>query len=212
MKKQILDRIKALGGNIDRVKGQSLVDDLRSITFNTVLYERPSDTPWALAEQQEPIYGLSEYVEKNQTLFNTDPDAFFHQLIQDYYQLTEEGRGQTFWQPFLFTPFKEGTEDFEEWNYDFLQDDIDLKAIIQLTKNPKPGFLQLFYRYSFPDHYYLCLSDPDPENPTLFGTDHEVFFREVIDRGCLEDFFNHCMTPEELIEIVKTELEMKNKS
>lgn len=98
-------------------------------------------------------------------------------MIQEYYQLTEEGRGQSFWQPTLFTPYKEGTADFNEWNDDFLDDEIDLKAIIQLTDNPEPDFLQLFYRYGFPDHLYICASDPCPENPTLFGTDHEFFLR-----------------------------------
>jgi len=52
-----------------------------------------------------------------------------------------------------FTPYQAGTADFDEWNRDFLEDDIDLKAVIQLTQNPKPDFLQLFYRYSFPDRY-----------------------------------------------------------
>ena len=209
MKKQILDRIKALGGNTDHVQGHSLVDDLVSIQFNTVLYERPSDAPWATADQQEPIFGLGEYIDQHKTVLDADPDAFYRKLIQDYYQLTEEGRGQTFWQPFLFTPYKEGTDDFEEWNYDFLQSDIDLTEVIQLTQNPKPDFLQLFYRYGFPDQYYICLSDPKPENPTLLGTDHEVFFKEVTNQGNLEDFLNSCMTPAELIEIVKGALEKK---
>lgn len=41
MKIEILKRIQALGGNIDQIKGLSLIDDLQSITFNTVLSERP---------------------------------------------------------------------------------------------------------------------------------------------------------------------------
>ena len=132
----------------------------------------------------------------------------FNQLIQEYYQLTEEGRGQTFWQAVRFTPYQAGTADFDEWNRDFLEDDIDLKAVIQLTQNPKPDFLQLFYRYSFPDRYYICLSDPDPENPTLFGTDHEVFFTEVTHEGSLEDFLNRCMTPSELMSIIKAKMNL----
>ena len=208
MKKEILDRIKALGGNIDQVKGVSWVDDLCAISLNTVLYERPQDTPWAAADDQEPIYGLGDYIDQHQAELDLNPDAFFNQLIQEYYQLTEEGRGQTFWQAVHFTPYQAGTADFDEWNRDFLEDDIDLKAVIQLTQNPKPDFLQLFYRYSFPDRYYICLSDPDPENPTLFGTDHEVFFTEVTHEGSLEDFFNRCMTPSELISIIKAKMNL----
>ena len=45
MKKEILEKIKQLGGNIDNVKGNSLADDLLSITFDTVLYQKPEDTP-----------------------------------------------------------------------------------------------------------------------------------------------------------------------
>ncbi len=176
--KEILERIQALGGNIDQIKGVSWIDDLCAIRFNSVLYERPQDTPWAKADDQEPIYGLGEYIDQHQAELDKNPDAFFTQLIQEYYQLTEEGRGQSFWQPILFTPYKEGTADFKEWNDDFLDDDVDLNAIIQLTQNPKPELLQLFYRYSFPDHLYICVSDPCPENPTLFGTDHEVFLEK----------------------------------
>lgn len=211
MKKQILERIKALGGNIDHIKGQSWVEDLVSIQFNTVLYERPSDAPWATADQQEPIYGLDKYIEQHRAQFNLDSDVFFSQMIQDFYQLTEEGRAQTFWQPFLFTPYKIDSDDFEEWNYDFLQDDIDLKEVIKFTQNSKPDFLQLFYRYRFPDQFYICLSDPNPENPTLFGTDHENFFKGVTNQGSLEQFLNRCITPDELIEMVKEYLKGENK-
>lgn len=92
MKKEILERIQALGGNIDQIKGVSWIDDLCAIRFNTVLYERPQDTPWATADDQEPIYGLGEYIDQHQAELDKNPDAFFTQLIQEYYQLTEEGR------------------------------------------------------------------------------------------------------------------------
>jgi hypothetical protein len=51
------------------------------------------------------------------------------------------------------------------------------------------------------------LSDPNPENPTVFGTDHEVFFSELTNEGNLDDFLNRFMTKNELIEIVKDKLE-----
>lgn len=65
MKKEILERIQALGGNIDQIKGVSWIDDLCAIRFNSVLYERPQDTPWATADDQEPIYGLGEYIDQH---------------------------------------------------------------------------------------------------------------------------------------------------
>lgn len=51
MKKEIVNRIKQLGGNVANVKGVSLQEDLCAITFNTALYQKPEDTPWLSAEK-----------------------------------------------------------------------------------------------------------------------------------------------------------------
>ena len=206
MKKEILDRIKLLGGNTDGVKGKSLADDLQAITFNTVLYQRPEDTPWQTAEDAEPIYGIGEFIDRHEALFREDPEAFYTKITDTYFCLTEEGYGQFFWQPRLFTPFKEGTEDFDEWNPDFADGDTDLSEIIAHTGTRKPDFIALFYSYGFPDNYYICVNDPNPENPTLFGTDHEVFFQEVTHEGNLADFLATFMTRDELLELIRKRL------
>lgn len=207
MKKEILEKIQQLGGNIDNVKGNSLADDILSITFNTVLYQKPEDTPWQTADQAEPIYGIGQFINENEALFNTDKQALHNKIIDKYFRLTNEGYGQVFWQPKLFTPFKQGTADFKEWNDDFTNEDTDLSEIIKVTNDKTPDFIEVFYSYGFPDNYYICLSDPNPANPTLFGTDHEVFFREVTNEGSLEDFINTFMTKEELLTIVKNRIE-----
>jgi len=119
MKQEILNRIQALGGDISQVKGTSLAEDLSAITFNTILYEKPEDTAWSRADEEEPIYGLGEWVDAHMELYKTDKKAFYDQMIADFYRFTEEGRGQHFWTASLFTPFKEGTEDYEEWYDDF---------------------------------------------------------------------------------------------
>lgn len=49
-------KTKQLGGNIDNVKGNSLTQDILSINFDTVLYQKPEDTPWQTAEDTEPTY------------------------------------------------------------------------------------------------------------------------------------------------------------
>jgi hypothetical protein len=204
MQKEILNRIKELGGNIDFVTGKSLEDDLLSIKFNTVLYQKPTDRPWETAEESEPIYGLGEFVDENIELYKTDKKAFYDKMIEKYYCLTKEGLGQMFWTAELFTPFKEGTADFEEWNSYFECDElINLEEIRKHTNEQKPDFIQLFYSYGFPDTFYVCLSDPNPENPTLFGTDHEVFFNEITNEGTLKNLLQTFMTKSELIEIVK---------
>ena len=69
MKKEILNRIKQLGGNVANVKGVSLQEDLCAITFNTALYQKPEDTPWLSAEDTEPIEGLGDWVDENMELF-----------------------------------------------------------------------------------------------------------------------------------------------
>ena len=207
MKKEILEQIKKLGGNIDNVKGNSLQEDLQSITFDTVLYQRPTDTPWATAEEEEPIYGIGDFINQNESLFKEDKAALYDKIIQKYFRLTTEGFGQVFWEASPFTPFKEGTPDYAEWNGDFTDDETDLTEIVKVTNDPSPDFVLLFSSYGFPDSYYIALSDPNPENPTLFGTDHEVFFREVTNEGNLEDFLNTFMTKEELLEIVKRRIE-----
>lgn len=207
MKKEILEQIKKLGGNIDNVKGNSLQEDLQSITFDTVLYQRPTDTPWATAEEEEPIYGIGDFINQNESLFKEDKAALYDKIIQKYFRLTTEGFGQVFWEASPFTPFKEGTPDYAEWNGDFTDDETDLTEIIKVTNDPSPDFIMLFTSYGFPDSYYIALSDPNPENPTLFGTDHEVFFREVTNEANLEDFLNTFMTKEELLEIVKRRIE-----
>jgi hypothetical protein len=191
MKTEILEKIRQLGGNIDNVKGNSLAEDILSITFDTVLYQRPEDTPWQTAEQAEPIYGIGAFINENEELFNRDKQVLYDKIIEKYFCLTKEGYGQIFWQPRLFTPFKEGTDDFKEWNIDFTdEEETDLSEIVKVTNDKTPDFIELFYSYGFPDNYYICLTDPNQENPTLFGTDHEVYFREVTNEGNLEDFIN----------------------
>lgn len=207
MKHELLERIKQLGGNIDGVKGKSLKDDLLSITFDTVLYLRPEDTPWATAEESEPIYGIGEFVDQNAELLEKDEQAFYDKMLETFYCLTEDSHGQVFWQNELFTPYKEGTEDYEEWNGEFADEDsVDLNPIVELTNDKTPDMINVFYSYGFPDGYYIALSDPDQSNPTLFGTDQEEFFSEVTNEGTLLAFLNRCMTKEELVEIVKKAL------
>ncbi len=202
MKKEILDRIQALGGNISNVRGTTLKEDIQAITFNTVLYRKPEDTAWAKAEQTEPIYGIGEYVDKHRAQFKKDKDTFYQELLSYYYCLTDEGRGQTFFQNELFTPFTEGTSSYDEWSGEWKEE--EWKKII---KGEKMELIQIGYDYSFPDHLYVCLTDPNPENPVVYGTDHEEFFDKISIEGTLEEYFNRFMTQDELLAIIKSKLE-----
>jgi hypothetical protein len=208
IKQEILSRIVQLGGNIDNVAGSSLAADLQAITFDTVLYPAPIDTPWQKASEAEPIYGIAAFINENEPLFKTDKTAFYDKIIDHYFRITREGFGQRFFTGELFTPFKAGTPDHKEWNGDFTDRDmVDLSEVVAVTNDPQPDFVHVFESYGFPDNYYISLSDPNPENPTLFGTDHEVFFREITNEGNLEDFLKKFLTKEELVELIKKRIE-----
>ena len=205
MKKEITDRIRLLGGNVANLKGNSLKEDLCAITFDTALFLKPVDTPWLAAEDTEPIEGLGDWVDENMELFNSDKDTFYKKMVDSYYTLDKEPRRQLFWVAKPFTPFQKGTQDFEEWN-DWFSDDAELEEIIQYSNCATPAFVELLYTDAYPNHYYICLSDLNPENPIVWSTDHEVFFTDVTNEGALEGFLNKFMTKEEFIDIVKRKL------
>ncbi len=202
MKKEILKRIEQLGGNIDHVKGVSLQQDLQSITFNSVLYPKRQDTPWAKANESEPIYSIGEFIQKNLEVFKSDRVKFYNNIIEHYFKITEEGFGQVFFRIDLFTPFKINSADYDEWNGEWEEE--DFKKVI---KGSEMDLMFIGHSYGFPDNLFICLSDPNQENPMVYGTDHEVYFDEISEEGTLEEYFNSFMTKEELIEIVKSKLE-----
>jgi hypothetical protein len=90
MKKEILEKIKQLGGNIDKVTGQSLQDDILSIKFDSVLYQRKEDTPWQTAKDSEPIYGIGEFINKNEKLFIKDKQALYDKITDTYFRKTKQ--------------------------------------------------------------------------------------------------------------------------
>lgn len=208
MKKEVLERIQQLGGNVEQVKGKSFKEDFLSIRFEALLYEKPEDMPWAEAEDIEPIYGLSEFIEQHHELVAHDREALFDKIVKYFYYETEGAHGQMFWTANLFTPFIEGTADYEECYEEFIDKEImDLSEIVKVTGVEEQDFMQLVFSYGFPDHYYISLSDPNPENPTVFGTDHEGYFHEITNEGSLEEFLQRFMTCEDLIAIVKKALD-----
>ncbi|RDY20502.1 hypothetical protein FL857_00050 [Criibacterium bergeronii] len=207
MNKKILQRIEALGGDVSEVGGEDLASDLSSIKFNCVLYPKTSNSPLATYEDAEPIFGISEEILKNKALYFKDKQKFFQMLIDKYYTDTIEDFGQSFWEPEPFTPFKEGSDDYYKWYDEFEEnEDVDFSAVTEVTQDNMPELFHIAYSYGYPDSYYIALSDPNQQNPTVFGTDHEEFFQEVSIEGTLEDFFDNYMTKEEFLEIVKAQL------
>jgi len=201
MKKEILERIEALGGNIDQMKGNSFEEDWQSITFDCVLYGD------SFAEN---IWGIFEFCDKNWDVYLTDEKAFFEKMLNEYYYLAlkEEGRayGQLFFTKNRFTPFTIGTDDYNEWN-SFFEETVDRNMINELTGEDNPEFVQVFYSYGYPDHYFISVNDSNQDNPTILGTDHEEFFSEINDTDTLEELLNSFLTQDEFLELVKESVE-----
>lgn len=195
MKQEVLNRIKALGGNIDHVKGHSFAEDWQSIVFDCVLYgENFIDNQW----------GLIEFCEQNWNLYASDPNSFFSKMVEHYYYPSEdETFGQCFFKKIPFTPFASKSADYQEWN-SYFQEDVDLDVIKVLTGKDNPEFIQIFYSFGYPDHYYVAITDSEQEdNPKVLGTDHEEFFIEISEEGTLEELLASFLTQNEFIELVK---------
>lgn len=189
MKKKILKRIGDLGGNIDNVKGNSLQDDLESIEFKNPLYP---------IHFNDEFYGIDAFYDNNKQIYSTNKQEFYINLVNHFYSDHEEPYGQAFYRKFLFTPFRENTNDFEE--LDGIADENEIRKVVNGTDM---DFMCICYSYGFPDHYFICLTDPDQQNPTVYGTDHEEFFIEIENEGTLEEFFNRFLTKEEFLKLVK---------
>ena len=194
MKNEILDRIQQLGGDISRVKHLSFAEDWSSIQFNCPLYSKT----WA-----DNVFGIDEFYENNKTLYQKDPNLFYIDLINNFFTFGKEARGETFFQNHLFTPMKKGTPDNDEWG-DSFEEESNFDEIRKIIPHKEViNFIQIFSSYGYPDHFYVSLEDPDQNNPTVFSTDHEVFFTEIDNEGSLDKFLDGFLTKEEFLEVVK---------
>ncbi|MBP1047646.1 hypothetical protein I6N96_15265 [Enterococcus sp. BWM-S5] len=96
----------------------------------------------------------------------------------------------------LFTPFKKGTDDHTEFG------DLDESMIREVVGKESLEFMIVGETDSFPNFYFVCLSDQDRENPVLYSTDHECFFEEITVEGTLQDFFHLLVSEEDYCEVV----------
>ncbi|MGN7863882.1 hypothetical protein [Chryseobacterium sp. 22458] len=194
MNEQIIKRINILGGNTDAVSNdKSFAENWQSIRFDHHLYDKDWD-----------VYGIDAFYESHKDVYEKDSGKFYENLLEHYFSDHELPYGQYFFRNWIFTPFKENTDDYEE--LDGLVEEHEIREVVEGTEME---FICLFYFYGYPDHFFICLSDPDPSNPTVYSTDHEVYFQEIENEGSLEKFLDRFMTKEEFQEVVKTYLEGK---
>lgn len=200
---EIFKILADLGGEVPGVQWDFDWIDLRSISFNSVLYRNRSQNPWDTSAISELIPGIGNFISENLKLLTDDRVAFQKLLVEKYFVITEEPLGQYFWKPQIFSPFEEGTVDYKEWFEEFNDDELTMEEIRRVCRMEKPVFLQLFYSYGFPDYYFICLNNPISENPMVFSTDHEFFFREIKEEERLKDFLNSFVSPHKLMGIIE---------
>ena len=204
MRQKILTRMKALGGQIDQVDvHQDLIDQLHIIKFNVVLYQKPHLTSWLDTNDQEPLIGLNAFMAEQETRLKEDCYGVYEDLIDHYYEPQSKSLGQLYWNVQTFTPFKPNTAHYEQWHRYFLEHQINLIDGLPSMRHATPEFIQILKGTGYPDHYYVCTHDLDRNNPMVYSTDSENFFKELHIEGYLSDFLNCCLSPRELIEMLK---------
>lgn len=90
-----------------------------------------------------------------------------------------------------FTPFRKGTEDNKEFG------DLNERLIREIIQEDVLDFMIIGETDSYPNFYFVCLSDQARENPLVYSTDHESFFDEITVEGTLEEFFHRLVSAEE---------------
>lgn len=194
MNKHIINKINILGGNTEALSAdKSFAENWQGIRFDHHLYDKDWD-----------VYGIDAFYELHKDVYYNDAGKFYENLLEHYFSDHELPYGQYFFRNWIFTPFKENTDDYEE--LDGLVEENEIREVVEGTEME---FICLFYSYGYPDHFFVCMSDPDPSNPTVYSTDHEVYFQEIENEGSLENFLDRFMTKEEFQEVVKTYLEEK---
>ena len=186
----VRNRIHELGGSTPS-EFASLKDFLLGTTFPHYLYDKDWD-----------VYGVDDFFAANRSSYDNDVESFLDLIEQYYFAKHDFACGQHFWQPELFTPFTPGTENFKEWE-SFFAEYGDLSPVRSLCGDGELEFLQIIHSYGYPDHFYICLQDPSPEDPTVFGTDHEMFFQEIDAYGSLSEFLDRYCTRGDFREIIR---------
>ena len=183
MTAEIIQRLTALGaGGIENNK-----DDFQSfwqpIIWNQFVYPKDWD-----------YYGLADFYQQHIELHQSAKKQFNDALIAHYFTPSENYFGQHVKTYDLFAPFNPSNTHFG--SLDGLIEPEELKVLVD---GNALAFIPVFETASFPNLYFVCASDPNPENPTLYSTDHETFFQEIEAEGNFADFLNHYLTKAEFL-------------
>ena len=104
MNKNIANKLKQLGGNTEGLHAdKSFTENWQSLSFSHYLYDKDWD-----------VYGIDQYYEQYKGLYIEDQKSFYKNLLEHYFSDHELPYGQYFFKDWIFTPFKENSEDYEE--------------------------------------------------------------------------------------------------
>ena len=184
MNRKIKKAFKELGAVVKEPKTDSIVDFFDAIELNIPLYSKA----W-----EDNLFGMDEFRLKYK-------EPVYENVMEHFFTPDISPNGHTWFSPKLFKPF---TADYDEWQFRESDEDINVTAIRELIKDGVLEFLIIFESYSYPDHFFICLNDPHPENPTVFSTDHEEFFLEIENEGNLESFLDDFLRKDEFYRIFK---------
>ncbi|KAF5274312.1 hypothetical protein FQA39_LY18730 [Lamprigera yunnana] len=68
------------------------------------------------------VYGIDQFYESNKELYQNNQEKFYENLLTHYFSAHDSAYGQYFVKDWMFTPFKEGSEDKEEFE-DLIDED-----------------------------------------------------------------------------------------
>ncbi|MDB2687404.1 hypothetical protein N9Y42_09355 [Mariniblastus sp.] len=193
LQKRILNQIEKLGGHVRPGKIGTLAASLRAITIPHALYKKDSE-----------IYGIQEKLDSSRKLYDRDRTAFFKRLESQCLKRSCP-YADFVWKPFVYSPLTKGSKHYDSMFGDPSYN--NLTAIRSHVGYCNIEFLMLSVGFGVPDNVFICLQDPAPENPTVFGTDHEQFFSEISPLGKMADFLKQFCTPRELRSELKSHVE-----
>ena len=168
LKKEIENRIVELGGTCD-FQGKSLHDDLMSISFEKSFLDKDF---WDGVTDES-------YKKIEEVGFVSESELKVYPRIEI--------------DPFLYTPFKEGTDDYDDYeevdNADYAKSIIgeDIQEFIVIGNSDA-------------ERWIVCLADKDPDNPTVYKIDMDSPFNKrtrIVVIGTLEDYFNNFLSADE---------------
>ena len=191
MDPNIIQQIQTLGGSYAEPQDQTLLAQLKAIAF-----------PHSLQYLEDLEDHVEYHFDKREDQFKANLEQALNQLELDFFPESEPGPSGYLWVHRPFTPLTEGTEDYKEWAW--TRDEFNFSEVRKVVGEGALEFVQIGYSYGYPDSYFICLQDPNPENPTVFGTDHEVFFDEVSNHGSLLDYLNGFCTRKQFKEIAQS--------